>query len=49
MQIATDYTNRAGWNRKAILNIARMGKFSSDRTVTEYANEIWGIQSIPTA
>jgi glycogen phosphorylase len=29
------------WMRRAILNVARMGKFSSDRTVAEYANEIW--------
>jgi starch phosphorylase len=29
------------WTRKAILNVARMGKFSSDRTVSEYAREVW--------
>jgi glycogen phosphorylase len=29
------------WARKAILNIAGSGKFSSDRTIAEYANEIW--------
>ena len=45
----SDYTDRAGWTRKAILNVARMGKFSSDRTVTEYANEIWGMKPIPPA
>ncbi len=32
------------WNRKSLLNIARMGKFSSDRTVNEYAREIWKIK-----
>jgi starch phosphorylase len=29
----------------AILNVARMGKFSSDRAVTEYARDIWDIKS----
>src|SRR5205085_7633244 len=39
-----EYKDRATWNRKALLNIARMGKFSSDRTITEYAREIWKIK-----
>jgi starch phosphorylase len=43
-RIASDYADRSNWTRKAILNIARMGKFSSDRTVIEYASEIWGIK-----
>ncbi|HEX2062476.1 MAG TPA: glycogen/starch/alpha-glucan phosphorylase [Thermoanaerobaculia bacterium] len=38
------YVDRAKWNRMALLNIARMGKFSSDRTVAEYARDIWGIR-----
>jgi glycogen phosphorylase len=32
-----------GWNRSAIHNIANVGWFSSDRTITEYAREIWGL------
>ncbi len=32
------------WARKAILNVAGMGPFSSDRTIAEYAREIWGIE-----
>ena len=32
------------WARKAILNVARMGKFSTDRTIKQYSNEIWGIK-----
>jgi starch phosphorylase len=38
------YLDRAAWSRKSLRNIARMGKFSSDRTVTEYAREIWRIK-----
>jgi starch phosphorylase len=34
------------WTRKAILNVARIGKFSSDRTVAEYARDIWDIKSV---
>ncbi len=43
---ATLYRNRPLWTEKAILNMARMGKFSSDRTITEYAREIWNIQPV---
>ncbi len=36
--------NRAEWNRKAVINIASSAKFSSDRTIKEYADEIWHIK-----
>ncbi len=39
--------NRNEWARKAILNIAAGGKFSSDRTITEYANDIWKVKRVP--
>jgi starch phosphorylase len=42
-----EYADRALWARKAILNVARMGRFSSDRTVSEYAREIWGVEPVP--
>jgi starch phosphorylase len=43
---AQTYTDRPAWARKAILNVARMEKFSSDRTIAEYARDIWGIRPI---
>ncbi len=41
-RVERTYRDPEDWTRKAILNVARMGKFSSDRTVAEYAREIWG-------
>ena len=40
------YKDKYGWAKKAWLNIANGGKFSSDRTILEYANEIWNIKQI---
>ena len=37
------YSDPTEWTRKAILNIAASGRFSADRTVSEYAREIWGV------
>ena len=38
-----EFQDQALWSHKAILNVARMGKFSSDRSIQEYAREIWGL------
>ena len=35
------YKNQVEWNKKAILNVAKVGKFSSDRTINDYNDEIW--------
>jgi starch phosphorylase len=40
-RVATLYANREAWAQKALLNIAGSGRFSSDRTITEYATEVW--------
>jgi starch phosphorylase len=41
------YANPDAWACKAILNIAASGKFSSDRTIAEYASDIWNVKSCP--
>jgi starch phosphorylase len=41
------YADPAEWSRKAILNVAASGKFSSDRTIAEYAAGIWSAKPCP--
>ena len=41
------YQDPEGWNRKSILNSANSGYFSSDRTIGQYAKEIWNVHPIP--
>ncbi|MFG6147019.1 glycogen/starch/alpha-glucan phosphorylase [Halobacillus sp. B23F22_1] len=43
-RIGKDYKDSNLWNKKSLINIARSGKFSSDRTIQEYASDIWKIQ-----
>lgn len=44
--VGTVYRDREEWTRRAILNVARMGKFSSDRTISEYAERVWDIKPV---
>lgn len=40
---ARTFKDKKTWDRMAILNVARIGMFSSDRTISQYAKEIWGV------
>jgi starch phosphorylase len=41
------YGHPDDWARMAILNVAGSGKFSSDRTIAQYAADIWGVKPCP--
>ena len=41
------FQNRTDWHKMAILNVARIGKFSSDRVIREYAEDIWKVEACP--
>jgi starch phosphorylase len=45
--VAAAYRNTELWTRMSILNTARSGKFSSDRTIREYCRDIWHVDSVP--
>lgn len=46
-QVSQTYRDREKWTKMSILNVARMGKFSSDRSIREYSNNIWHTQPVP--
>src|SRR5262249_17064063 len=46
-QVSSLYTQPDAWARKAILNVGHAGKFSSDRTIAEYASDIWQAKPCP--
>ena len=46
LRASAAYRRPDEWTRMSILNVARMGKFSSDRTVREYASEIWSVEPV---
>ncbi|MFS2223899.1 glycogen/starch/alpha-glucan phosphorylase [Pantoea sp. B65] len=43
-RVTADFSRPAEWHRRALLNICNMGTFSSDRTISGYAREIWGLR-----
>jgi starch phosphorylase len=43
-RVSQMYRNQAQWTKMAILNVARMGKFSSDRAIREYCRDIWKVE-----
>ena len=44
--VSQAFTDTARWTRMSILNVARCGKFSSDRAIGEYARDIWHVQGL---
>ncbi|MDP2195490.1 MAG: glycogen/starch/alpha-glucan phosphorylase [Rhodocyclaceae bacterium] len=46
-QVSAAYRDPTSWTRMSILNVARMGKFSSDRTIAEYFRDIWKVTPTP--
>jgi len=46
LEVEAAYRNQQEWVKKAILNVANMGKFSSDRTILQYAEKIWGAKQV---
>jgi starch phosphorylase len=46
-QVSRDWLDPDAWSRRAALNVARMGYFSSDRAIREYATAIWNLKPVP--
>ena len=45
-KVSAAWDDAEGWTRKSILNCARSGKFSSDRAIGEYCDEIWNVPPV---
>ena len=45
-KVENAYRDEAGWAKSAILNVACSGKFTSDRTIQEYVDEIWHLDKV---
>jgi starch phosphorylase len=46
-KVSRAFKDKARWGKMAVLNTARVGKFSSDRTILEYAKDIWHLDPVP--
>ena len=46
-RVSQAYKDPENWTRMSILNVARMGKFSSDRSIREYCKDIWNVKAVP--
>ena len=46
-KVSAAFQDKARWGKMAVLNTARVGKFSSDRTILEYAKDIWHLDPVP--
>jgi glycogen phosphorylase len=46
-RVGQAYKDQEKWTRMSILNVSRMGKFSSDRSIREYSEKIWKVEPLP--
>lgn len=46
-RVAEVFRDQDRWTRMSILNVARMGKFSADRTIADYCKNIWQVEPLP--
>jgi starch phosphorylase len=47
-RVSRHYADRDAWLRSSILNTARIGKFSSDRAIRQYCEEVWKVKPVST-
>ena len=45
-KVAKAYQDETGWAKMAMINVAKAGKFSSDRTIEEYVKDIWKLEKV---